>query len=98
MCARGGVCCGGERGVFLPVSMSPSLPGTVGTPAFFIVSLAVDLSPIRVMDSGSGPMNFRPWSLHMLTKEAFSERKPYPGCMASAPCPMAAARMLGTLR
>lgn len=30
----------------------PSLPGTVGTPAFFIVSLAVDLSPITRMLSG----------------------------------------------
>lgn len=27
-------------------SSSPSLPGTVGTPAFFMVSLAVDLSPM----------------------------------------------------
>jgi len=31
---------------------NPSLPGTVGTPAFFIVSLAVDLSPIILMLSG----------------------------------------------
>lgn len=31
---------------------SPSLPGTVGTPAFFIVSRAVDLSPITRILSG----------------------------------------------
>ena len=30
----------------------PSLPGTVGTPAFFIVSRAVALSPITRMLSG----------------------------------------------
>jgi len=30
----------------------PSLPGTVGTFAFFIVSLAVDLSPMTRMLSG----------------------------------------------
>ena len=70
----------------------------MGTPAFFMVSLAVDLSPIIVMESEFGPMKFSPWSLQMSTKAAFSERKPYPGWMASAPWLVAAARMLGTFR
>ena len=40
-------------------------------------------------------MNSRPWSAQMSTKVAFSDRKPYPGWMASAPREMAAAMMLG---
>lgn len=42
---------------------NPSLPGTVGTPAFFIVSLAVDLSPMTLMLSGC---KFRNHNLHSI--------------------------------
>ena len=42
------------------LSMSPLEPGTVGTPAFFIVSRAVALSPITRICAGLGPMNSRP--------------------------------------
>ena len=59
--------------------MSPSDPGTVGTPAAAIVSRAVDLSPISLMESDLGPMNSMPWSAQMSTNVAFSDRKPYPG-------------------
>ena len=38
----------------------PSLPGRIGTPAFFAVSRATALSPIRRIDSGVGPMNVMP--------------------------------------
>ena len=39
----------------LLTSIRPSLPGTVGTPAFFIVSRAVALSPIILILSGYKP-------------------------------------------
>lgn len=42
----------------------------------FMVSLAVDLSPMTRMCSDFGPMNSMPWSAQMSTKVAFSERKP----------------------
>lgn len=41
-----------ERQIKCSTCNNPSLPGTVGTPAFFIVSLAVDLSPMTRMLSG----------------------------------------------
>jgi len=34
----------------------PSLPGSIGTPAFFIARRARDLSPSSLMTLGSGPM------------------------------------------
>ena len=37
------------------LSTRPSLPGTVGTPAFFATSRAATLSPIRRMTSPGGP-------------------------------------------
>lgn len=46
----------------------------------FIVSRAVDLSPMVLMESGFGPMKLMPWSLQISTKPAFSDRNPYP-CM-----------------
>jgi hypothetical protein len=55
---------------------TPSLPGTTGTPAFFIVSFAKALSPIAVIISGLGPMNFTPDVLQISAKLAFSARKP----------------------
>lgn len=42
----------------------------------FMVSLAVDLSPMTRMCSDFGPMNSMPWSAQMSTNVAFSERKP----------------------
>lgn len=56
--------------------INPSEPGTVGTPAAFIVSRAVDLSPITRMCSERGPMNSIPWSAQMSTKVAFSDKNP----------------------
>ena len=54
----------------------PSDPGIVGTPAFFIVSLAAALSPIPSIISGDAPINFIPFSLHIFEKLEFSERNP----------------------
>ena len=56
----------------------------VGTPAAFMVALAVALSPILSIISAEAPMNLIPFSAHILENLAFSERKPYPGWMASA--------------
>ena len=42
----------------------------------FMVSRAVDLSPIVRIWLGWGPMKWIPWSLQMSTKPAFSDRKP----------------------
>ena len=55
---------------------APSEPGTTGTPAFLIASLAETLSPIRRMESGRGPMNTKPLFSTRSAKSAFSERKP----------------------
>ena len=39
------------------LSTGPSLPGSIGTPAFFIARRAFDLSPSSRITLGSGPMN-----------------------------------------
>ena len=64
---------------------NPSEPGTTGTPAFFIVALALDLFPISSIISLDGPINLIPISLHILAKELLSDKKPYPGWILSAP-------------
>ena len=51
-------------------------PGTTGTPAARIVSLATDLSPILEIVSGVGPMKIRSWSSQTRANSAFSARKP----------------------
>ena len=38
-------------------AITPSDPGKIGTPAFFIAARAFSFSPIRRMTSGGGPMN-----------------------------------------
>jgi hypothetical protein len=48
--------------------------------------------------SGDGPTNVMPASAHALAKEAFSDRNPYPGWMASAPVSAAARRILSMSR
>ena len=60
----------------LTFSTAPSEPGTTGTPAAFMVSLATDLSPIDEIVSGRGPMNVRSWSWQIRANSAFSDRKP----------------------
>ena len=58
------------------VFAGPSLPGRMGTPAFFAVSRATALSPMSRMASGVGPMNVRPHSRAISANAAFSARKP----------------------
>ena len=54
----------------------PSLPGTTGTPAFFIILFASDLSPIAFIASGGGPIKINPLSIQVSAKFGFSARKP----------------------
>src|SRR5512135_2096142 len=72
-------------------SRGPGLPGIVGTPDSLTVDFATDLSPIRRIASGDGPIHFRPTSSRISAKCAFSARKPYPGWTASASVISAAA-------
>ena len=77
---------------------NPSEPGTVGTPASFIVALAEALSPIRSIISGDAPINLIPCSAQIFENLAFSERNPYPGWIASALVISAAAIILGIFK
>jgi hypothetical protein len=63
-----------------------------------IVCLAVTLSPIMRIASGVGPMKTKPLRSTRSAKSAFSDRKPYPGCTASASVTSAVAMMAGMLR
>ena len=55
---------------------APSDPGTHGTPALIIATLALTLSPMRRMVSARGPMNTKPERSTFSAKSAFSDRKP----------------------
>ena len=59
--------------------MIPSLPGTHGTPAAFIVSFADALSPILSIISGEAPINLIPCSPQIFENLEFSDKNPYPG-------------------
>ena len=78
--------------------MTPSDPGTHGTPASFMVSLAVALSPILSIWSAEAPINLIPCSAQIRENLEFSLRKPYPGWIASAFVISAAEIMFGMLR
>ena len=56
--------------------MALSLPGRMGSPAFFIVWRALFLSPMSRMMDGGGPMNVIPWVSQISANFAFSARKP----------------------
>ena len=78
-------------------STGPSLPGTVVTWALRTVSLATDLSPISLIDFDLGPMNLMLHDSHCSANFAFSERKPYPGWIASTSA-ISAALMIRSAR
>ena len=77
---------------------APSEPGTTGTPALRMASLADTLSPIRRIVAARGPMKTKPELSTRSAKSAFSERKPYPGWMASESVTSAAEMIAGTFR
>ena len=56
--------------------ITPSLPGTTGSPASFMVRRATALSPILRIISGVGPMKVKPHEAHTSAKCAFSDRNP----------------------
>ena len=58
------------------LSMMPSEPGVMGTPAAVIVARACALSPMSSMLSGDGPMNLIPCSRHSRLNSARSARNP----------------------
>ena len=78
--------------------IGPPEPGTQGTPAFFMALIADTLSPIRRIVSAFGPMKIKPDFSTCSAKSAFSDRKPYPGWIATAPVTSAAAIIEGTFR
>jgi hypothetical protein len=65
-------------------------PGSTGTPAAAISSLAATLDPIASIAAGDGPTKISPAAPHWRAKPAFSERNPYPGWIACAPVTRAA--------
>jgi hypothetical protein len=69
-----------------------------GTPASAISFLAASFSPIARIDSGFGPTQTSPASITACANSAFSERKPYPGWIASAPVSRAAAMIFSPTR
>ena len=70
---------------------SASAEGARGTQCFSAKARAFCLSPISSMASASGPTQISPASFTARAKRAFSDRKPKPGWMASAPADFAAA-------
>jgi len=60
--------------------------------------LASRLLPMRRMASAGGPTKTRPAPAQAAANPAFSERKPYPGWMASAPVRRAASSSRATSR
>ena len=77
---------------------TPSDPGSWGSPASRIASLARTLLPIIRIMSGRGPIQPKPECWTISANSAFSLRNPYPGWMASAPETSAAERIAGMLR
>ena len=60
-------------------------PGIIGTPALMAISFALSLSPIMARILLGGPINWMPASSHACANAAFSDKKPYPGWIASTP-------------
>lgn len=70
--------------------VSGSRSASTGTPAAAIIFLASIFDPIAVTAATGGPIQISPSSITAAAKEAFSERNPYPGWIASAPADRAA--------
>jgi hypothetical protein len=79
-------------------SFRTPLPASSGMPKRSAFFRAVTLSPHARIASGGGPMNTTPQAPQRRANSAFSERKPYPGWIASAAVISAALMMAGTFR
>jgi hypothetical protein len=77
---------------------APDTPGITGTPAAAMIRFASILLPMARIAAGGGPMNVSPAAAHRSANSAFSARKPYPGCTASAPVARAASSSRSTAR
>ena len=64
---------------------SPSEPSIIGNPYFFAIFFAWILSPISLISLALGPINFILCLATTSANLAFSDKKPYPGWIASAP-------------
>ena len=73
-------------------------PGTVETPASAANFLDVILSPMASMACGFGPMKVMPSASSRRANTGFSDRKPKPGCTASAPDWRTASTILSWIR
>ena len=70
----------------------------IGHFTLLAVAFAADLSPRRAIALDGGPMKVRPQLSQIEAKLAFSLKKPYPGCTASAPVISQAAMRLDTFK
>ena len=77
---------------------STSVPGSMGMPRARRAARASTLLPSSRMASGEGPMKRIPVRPSTSANTGFSDKKPQPGCTASAPVISAALMMAGTLR
>ncbi len=66
-------------------SGSTSVAGITGTPAAMATRRALALSPSIRMVSARGPMKVMPAAVQASTSSGFSDSRPYPGWIASAP-------------
>ncbi len=73
-------------------------PGTPDTPTASAARRELILSPMISMASGGGPTKVTPVAVMARAKSVFSEKKPYPGCTASAPLRAMASRIASVLR
>ena len=78
--------------------LSSGEPGATGMPAFCAAARAAILSPIRRICADVGPIKVIPCLSTISAKSAFSDKKPYPGCMASAPVITAAEIIAGLFK
>ena len=60
-----------------------SVPWTMGTPASIAACLARALSPNKANRDWLGPINSMLFCEHFSANSLFSDKNPYPGCIAS---------------
>ncbi len=70
-----------------------AMEGRVGTPAARIISFEPIFEPMASMAAAGGPTQTKPAPVTTREKSPDSDRKPYPGWMASAPEREAASRI-----
>ena len=73
------------------VTSAGSRSVSIGTPAAAIIFLASILEPMASIAATGGPTQVSPAAITSRANPAFSDRKPYPGWIASAPAACAAA-------